>query len=147
MEVWQSGYYLNRLIRAENVGTLITKTYLKILTQIMTPIFILDLGEQLIMGGFLYLQIISLISIYSLLLGMFLIVDFRFGSTVAILMVSLYLLVAVFSPFEWRVLGAFVFRETDEMWSLAAILIITVIELCWLKEIIKRKDFFGEEYD
>lgn len=141
--VWQTGAYLNRLIRVDNILKLVIVSYFKNLGLVITAVALVSVGNQLLLNKELLLPTVSLLVSYSLYVAMYMLLEALFNSGTAILMVSCLLLILIIGSGSLVLLGTIVFQTCNAFWQPIVTILGTCVMLIILYKTIQKKEFYG----
>lgn len=145
MTIWQSGAYLNRIIRIRHVETLLARIYFQSLGIILLPVMFLCLGNQLYIGHFYLSETISLAFSYAFILIIYLVLELRFDAGYAILSTSFLILGSVLGSQQLKFLGPLVFQKTTSFWQIVSLITVVLFLFWWLSVRVKHQDYYGEK--
>lgn len=145
MTIWQSGAYLNRIIRIRHVETLLIRIYFQSLGIVLLPVMLLCLGDQLWIGHFYVSETLSLASAYAFILMIYLVLESRFDAGYAILLITFLILGAVLGSQQLKFLGPLVFQKTTSFWQVASLLVVVLFLFWWQSVQVRHQDYYGKE--
>ncbi|GAO99402.1 hypothetical protein [Fructobacillus ficulneus] len=141
MKIWQTGAYLNRLIRMRHLEKLLVEMYLRSLVIVLTPVLILCLGNQILVGRLLWSQTFALGLSYALAVGVYVAIELRFNTSVAILSSSFLLLSTGLGSQQLKLFGPFVFQKVTAIWQIPAVFGALILLFLLISVQVKRQDF------
>ncbi|MEX0381574.1 hypothetical protein AB3K25_00510 [Leuconostoc sp. MS02] len=142
--IWQTGAYLNRLIRVDNILKLVIVSYFKNLMLVIAAVALISVGNQLLLNTEQLLPTVNLFVSYSLYVAVYMLLEALFNSGTAILMISGVLLILVIGSGNFGLLGTIVFQTCDAFWQPIVTIFGTGVVLIILYKTIQKKDFYGE---
>lgn len=144
LSIWQTGAYLNRLIRTKNMYSLIISAYIKSLVLVLISVGVISISNQVMVHQFLLMSTLNLFVAYALYTAFYLLLELLFKSGIAILAISLPLLAIAMGSANLKALGTLVFQKSNALWQPMITILLTILVIIAIYINMKRKDFYGE---
>ena len=144
LSIWQTGAYLNRLIRTKNMYSLIISAYIKSLILVLISVGVISIINQVMVHQFLLMSTLNLFVAYALYTAFYLLLELLFKSGIAILAISLPLLAIAMGSANLKALGTLVFQKSNALWQPMITILLTILVIIAIYINMKRKDFYGE---
>lgn len=144
LSIWQTGAYLNRLIRTKNMYSLIISAYIKSLVLVLISVGVISTINQVMVHQFSLMSTLNLFVAYALYTAFYLLLELLFKSGIAILAISLPLLAIVMDSANLTGLGTLVFQKSNALWQPMVTMLLTILVIIVIYIDMRRKDFYGE---
>ncbi|MCT8389884.1 hypothetical protein D0501_07330 [Leuconostoc holzapfelii] len=144
LSIWQTGAYLNRLVRTKNMYSLIVSSYIENLVLVLISVGVISIMNQVMVHRFLMMSTFNIFVAYTLYTAFYLLLELLFKSGIAILAICLPLLATVMGSADLKGLGTLVFQNSNALWQPMVTILLTILVIIAIYINMKRKDFYGE---
>lgn len=144
LSIWQTGAYLNRLVRTKNMFSLIVSSYIESLVLVLISVGVISAINQVMVHRFLMMSTFNIFVAYTLYTALYLLLELLFKSGIAILAICLPLLATVMGGANLKGLGTLVFQNSNALWQPMVTILLTILVIIAININMRRKDFYGE---